>query len=410
MKKRFFALIILIIIVVVLGVYLSLNYENSKTKDEIKYIPSEEVINIDDLDESIKNTISDEITLSDFNSNSEDDSNISIKERKINLFFIPFFNSTEKDMEKQRNKVVELEETLLRVMPFNEYPESFNFYFLEMEINFSCEMGSESCLGKERLSPALQNYYNFSSEEIHQVIFFRRDLPTGGGRDSQDYYGYGEIGFFIDHDGIILTHELGHSFAGFGDEYFVGDTRSSTGTPGPTSSLDTEGCPKWCSGNLVNPIGYTYYAGWKECVLSKELNLNPSGMYIIKDPERWKTDWNSCWNEWAGKYYNNFNSENFINECHYSPIGSTPGILIIDSIGEVEKEFDCIDAVRLEDLDLGTGCMENSGCYFTALGVNQFRQLKGSIMRGHYPENPEDAEFGPYSEQRIRDIIDSFIS
>ncbi|MFA4906797.1 MAG: DUF333 domain-containing protein [archaeon] len=329
----------------------------------------------------------------------------------INLFFLPTYRASQDEIAQQSSHVRDLANQLFQIKPFSSNQDKFNFYFLSISPEFNCDIGSENC-NVDDIAKLVKDQCGVSDENLHQIVVFHSNAVSGGGKRGANKLGYGNI--FLDENGsgIILAHELGHSMAGFGDEYFTGDVRGTV--QNTSNNKDFEGCPKWCSGTLDESNQfYTYYAGWKSCVLSKGLDLNPKKITVVHPGESAgeNESWNSCWNEWAEKYYNAANSQEFVDYCPYNPPAPQlkngfPQV----SIGAVK--FSCDDANRFENLNLGKGCIENTGCYFTAFGVNEWRQLQDSIMRSKTAEGLEKinaVSFGAYSEKVLRDTINDLV-
>jgi len=410
MKKKDFIIGVFIFIVLIIFLVLlvniqekfnnSSNKENSAINKENIKIPK--ILKIGGGNQTYEDRIRDyEVN---FIKNQSYSDSINYTSKKINLFFIPTYQASIEEIAYQKERVSKIKEELFKISPFNVYQNKFEFYFLEFSPNFSCEVGSSNCPDREFLEDLIKQNYNFSSEEIHQIIIFRNGRVTGGGGISEKPLGYGDIYFYINYSGIVLAHELGHSFGNFGDEYFKGDVRASSQVTGE-NNIGLEGCSNWCSGKLDESNEfYQYYFSWKECVLSKGLNLNPTEIFMIEDINKWKYDWNSCWDEWAEKYYNITNSKEFVEECPYIGFNYSPSTTLI--INPVEKQFNCNNANKFENLNLGKDCIENTGCYFTGNGVNAWRQLENSIMRGSpIIEDIENAKFGAYSKNLIDEII-----
>lgn len=322
----------------------------------------------------------------------------------INVFFIPTQGASAGEISMQEMEANSLLVDFFQIKPFSSDRENFSFYFLNFSPSFSCEIGSETCPDYAGLQNIAETMCNASGGMVNQVIVFKNSR-SGAGLAGNETYGYGSIFFNLNDSGITLAHEMAHTF-GFGDEYYGGGTFGAVGLPLP-ANLDVEGCPKWCSGTLnTSNEFYPIYEGWKNCVVSKGLNLSPTKITVSHT--NGTQLWNSCWNEWAENYYEAANPPGYANRCPFVGLGGGNGPGIINSsLGTV-----CGNPEYLQNLNLGTGCMVGTGCYFTAYGVNEWRQQQDSIMRTEESgsTNVENASFGAYSEMVLQERIDSVIS
>ncbi len=321
------------------------------------------------------------------------------KDSAINIFFIPTYQASANDISQQKDKANSLIGELFQIKPYSLNKEKFNFYFLEVSPNFNNDVGSQTYLDYSGLRKIVEDTCNVSENKINQIVTFTNS--SGGRAGYENKFGYGSVNLDLNVDGITLAHELAHTF-GFSDEYAAPNgVRSAAGTPF-AANLGTEGCPNWCSGKLdTSNQFYPIYEGWKNCVISKGLDLNPTTITVVPGGNLtdYNEKWNSCWNEWAEKYYNAANSAEFIKYCPYG--GSN--VITIGHLCSNPKEF--------ENLNLGTSCITNTGCYFTAFGVNEWRQQENSIMRTETSNyDIGNVSFGTYSEKVLQNRIDELAS
>lgn len=170
-------------------------------------------------------------------------------------------------------------------------------------------------------------------------------------------------GFFPEHDvpkqkydaKFNLIHEFGHAM-GLGDEYSSNIVSPYTDTP----NCDTEGCSKWCSGDLnTDTPCYENYRLMLEC--QKGVNTNDE-----------KSD---C-------------------EAKYSHNPSFPLEL----------------GTGLDACNLGTGCEEGTGCYYQCGGQFAFKPSLGNLMEsirgGLFQEIIYRYEFDLPSKRAIQEKID----
>ena len=139
-----------------------------------------------------------------------------------------------------------------------------------------------------------------------------------------------------------MVHEFGHAFVNLGDEY-ENDLQAADYTERP--NIDSEGCPKWCSGELNEEADcYDEYLEFRTCLYNATNNL----------------------------------TEEYSEECNYNNI--------------------------LTNCNLGKDCQEGTGCYFNAKSVIAFRSSERSIMK--YPSE-DPFEFNTISKEAILNKINS---
>jgi len=163
----------------------------------------------------------------------------------------------------------------------------------------------------------------------------------------------------------ITVHELGHAFAGLGDEYWVERTvypfqasYSSFRHPdNPYYSINKNfvGCRNWCSGRINQQAAcYPAYQQWETCVQMYASNPAENGAALLK-----------CWED-------------------------------ADKKSKIEA------GITLNECELGVNCRAETNCYFTANEVNSFRHIKNGIMNMGW-----EYRYGIISEEAIQNIINS---
>jgi len=159
-----------------------------------------------------------------------------------------------------------------------------------------------------------------------------------------------------------VAHEFGHSFACLGDEYFE--------TPGAFQfdrpNIDSEGCPKWCSGSLdVSKPEYSNYSILKSCLSN----------YL--DPQT--------------NLFKNYDADKEnIDNCFYTTIIEKGNPVVVQRYPDKHL------------WDFGTNCVQGTGCFFTANGLMEWRSQETTIMRDHLGLN---ADFGVIGKRAIGDKL-----
>ncbi|VVC00462.1 Uncharacterised protein [uncultured archaeon] len=151
-----------------------------------------------------------------------------------------------------------------------------------------------------------------------------------------------------------LVHEFGHAFGLLADEY-PGESFYPYQVDSP--NIDSEGCPKWCSGKLnTNSPNYASYVDLnKNCIAP---HINELGLLEIPDSTRKQFD--NCLGNYP-EYYN---------------------------------------------WDLGENCTTKTGCFFSASGIMEWRSQQNTIMRS--PTEP-NTTYGVVSENAMRGKLQSLL-
>ncbi len=253
-------------------------------------------------------------------------------ENKIDIVLIPDNYS---DQELWEDDVTIYNDFFFSVEPLKSNEEKFNIWRindLNLEVIEINQYGQLTEDKKDIIRQISRGCISASAD----VIFLIKDNTH-----SKESYGQAFGGSIIalsrlrsssDSEISVRTfiHEFGHAFGGLGDEYEnQGNVFSKQieygGVEGP--NIDTEGCPKWCSGALnKNAECYSQYIEFRNCLYNET--------YDLQNPE-------------------NYNSE--ATECIYP-----------------SSAVEC---------DLGTNCMAGTGCYWNSGSLTSFRSSKDSVMR-----------------------------
>ena len=236
------------------------------------------------------------------------------------------------------------------VEPFKTYKDRFNFYTLTPETKtatFSSRVEVSDVM-VQRFKQIAAQYCSVNESNVdYMVVDTYKD-------SSSHAFGFA---YPLLHIAFVKTpsasddmadyveeflHEFGHSFASFGEEY------RDYGSPG-IINLNTEGCPKWCSGAAIDSSSpyYQYYKEWSDCAAgvkagAQQMTL-PNGLiqYIFTSAQR-----------------------TALNSCYHTPA---------KKLWDAKKEI-------LMAVNLGTDCMAGAGCYLHMPDDIYFRQTYGSLM------------------------------
>ncbi len=258
---------------------------------------------------------------------------------KINFFFIhegygKRTNDYSSDVQKylygepENNK-----KGFFDVAPYNETSDRFNIYQLTSKSGeYDCSPNfAPSCMNDVVIDHVLISCGFDPELDKDRIIIVNLD---GGGRiaraNEQNIFSVNGSPQPLVYGSFM--HEVGHIFGNFGEEYIdVYIPQPRTVYP---PNVDSEGCPKWCSGELNTQAPcYNRYLEYLDCVINKI----PEAAEHNKDK----------WREWM--------------DCYraYTKI-LVPG------------EGPC---------DLGSNCKEDSGCWFGGESVSDWRAYEYSIMR-----------------------------
>ncbi len=151
----------------------------------------------------------------------------------------------------------------------------------------------------------------------------------------------------------IFRHEAGHNFGGLMDEYYEEAQKAYKPNAGLIANADSEGCPKWCSGELNQESAcYSSYMDYKSCINGLDVQTESDDLLFRR-----------C--------YENYIEINLIEECN-----------------------------------LGKNCEYDSGCYLQSnFGTNGFRPHQNKIMRNSIAFN-----YGRVNELLIEENIQKIIN
>ncbi len=302
--------------------------------------------------------------------------------KKFNFLFISDGFNNEDDFKDRLNKLLDENKSgsMFTIEPYKSSKNNINIYYLyksnEEFLDLDPEYPSiKPPKFKADYQTRLAFYCPNLINRINVVITFskrsfRSHSETIGVRNNINVIrspvsvSASDIEYLNSEDSITqntLLHELGHSIAGFGEEYY--DQGLFHFRP-PTVILDSdllspeadvEGCPKWCSGFVnTNSVCYTTYVNYKSCMSSARSDNG----YL------------SCLE----------NADNSLKQLY----GNKNPIV--------------------DNCDIGKNCLQGTGCYFNAGGVFRFRGAKESIMK----HGPPSIGYGVYPTEYFKNLFDSY--
>ena len=302
------------------------------------------------VNESIENCLADcgDVQFKTFMENGQDN--------KINLLFI-FNKYQDKELiESDIEKFVDIEDTydgLFSYSPLKENINNFNIYYTDFNLNCYPSGNIQHGTGEDCVNIA-DHLAIMTDSEIVAVILDMNDainLGLGGRKRITMARLTGPVGEYRLATGV-LAHEFGHAFVNLGDEYV---NYSATIDLSERPNIDIAGCPKWCSGDLNTMVPrFDDFNNFMIC--AKEVTNNFDDFYT-EDP----------WTGICGDHPGNYSFEN---------------------------------------VDLGLGCREGTGCYWNSKGITNYRSSETSVMK--HPSNISG--FNIISQEAILKHINELIN
>jgi len=226
---------------------------------------------------------------------------------------------------------------ILSKEPFSSNSDKFNFYYLNQSVD-----------SLDIINSIVSSVCSFYDE----IIVLDFDSESDGRAATGGHLAYVSSSGSIESNTRTLIHEFGHSFGALKDEY-SSDYPSREPTKHP--NCDDFGCPKWCNGTS------TFQEPRKEeCERATNKNdcLDTMDCFWIS----------ACYTTLTG-YEEECEKRTNVEECKD------------DTNCEWRGNSTCL--LRLgSDVNYGTGCMEDTGCYHGCEGYHGYRAtLEGCIMR-----------------------------
>lgn len=152
--------------------------------------------------------------------------------QKVDLVLLPD-GYTQKEMGKFRKDAKRLLDILFEISPFKEQKKDFNVWGVEVP---SMESGVDNPRKHKFVDNAFGTSYNAFDLDRYALSWENKTIRKAAARAPYDYicilvndpkYGgggiynlYATVAVDDQYSGYVFVHELGHSFAGLGDEYY----------------------------------------------------------------------------------------------------------------------------------------------------------------------------------------------
>lgn len=333
--------------------------------------------------------------------------------QKLNFVFISDGFNTEAEFLNRVEEFISLKNSsdnlsFLNYHPFSQFKSFYNIYtFYEPSIDWGCDSGvnmnpNDLCASRLTVLDKVAEYCNWGLESDYLIILSNKNYRSWADSFAPEqlekvkHLGISTLsGEILDIKKMFL-HELGHSLGELSDEYVdtIKDQYKPIAGIG-AKNIDPEGCPSWCSGTLnTQNIFYETYTNYLECTAKLDKN-NPgddSDFMACFNAPFYPTTMNNCLSL-AGTI-----NDNTIIQCYRELYNSNVPQYVWDSCYNENGRFLCKNQINV---DLGINCLQGTGCYWPAGGMNGFRSLSNSLMRNHL----ESQNLGPYNENVVMDNI-----
>lgn len=325
-----------------------------------------------------------------------------LNENRINLVFLGFDYTDETGF---KNRIIDLvningagppdDTGLLSEPPFRDYQNKFNLWYVNKTLPYVEGTYSEDI---EYLSSICQ--YTNNRQEVRLI---KNHLAGSSASPEGDYLTLSDkFDRGIEFNRDTLLHEFGHSFGNLFDEYGMGYAVSYYPSyPNCDGVNGSVGCPKWCSGDSV-PVeqlksGFCEDANDNVACFIKTTEGVPC-MWLGDFPVFQKTgcvnivelctsinDLETCRNS-SSDYYNG-------EDLCLWPYGENP---------EPDPYFKALCIPRnSRDINIGTQCIADTGCYPVCGPSNWFKSSVASKMR------IVNAPWGYVNEQHLISLLEA---
>ena len=306
---------------------------------------------------------------------------------KFNFLFVSDRFTNEADFKSALDKLFDINKasSFFRIEPYKSQKNNMNIYYVHRDNQQYMELfDPNNYQGDRRVVTDYANrikadcpylFNNINSMVVVSSARFRAHSDTAspntiyfmGPPVSLSVPNLDELNLEDNYPSNTLVHELGHSIAGFGENYYEEANfhyrppliNFSSDTLPP--DVDVEGCPKWCSGQInTESLCYNIYIDYKSCMSS------------------------------AGN-----------DESYKSCLSNADRALTLKLNDRSKYGIHMVN-----DCNMGKSCIEGTDCYFNAGGVFRFRSAKNSIMN----EGPASLGYGSYSTTYLNNIFNNYIS
>ena len=271
---------------------------------------------------------------------------------QINLLFV--FNKysdpslIESDLEKFVDKFAD-HNGLFAYSPLKENINEFNVYYTDFNLNCyptgNTQHGSgENCVNRANHIARMTN-----SRIVITILDFDGIEMLGLGGSNRVLMS--RVAGPVSEKTLatkMLVHEFGHAFANLSDEY---SNTMATMDLSNRPNVDITGCPTWCSGDLNTQVP----------------RFEDFNNFI------------TC----AKNITNNF--EDYYQEDPYT-----------GACGAIPSQY------SFDETNIGVNCIDETGCYWNAKGITNYRSSQNSLMRFWETSN----EFNRISREAIQSKID----
>jgi len=320
-----------------------------------------------------------------------------IEENRINIIFTGFnFNNID-EVKKIANTY---KDQLTSYEPFKSNQDKFNYWYINKLPIINNPSVGFSYFGNEMNSEQFSSYCLVQNKQ-------RIAIGNWKFRSNADFFGNGMRISTIDlRLEFVFPHEFGHSFGGLDDEYSRDDLFLTIRSPKDSANCDDYdsdtgiACPKWCSGVAKSVEEFEKF----DCSSASDRNscdsLGRNCRWIYNCPDDKQCDsWFADTLEQKGCVNQIMLCKEIINKdsCNIANDGYWNGALCEwdDLPNTWWGGLKCIPSDRLNSINIGVDCIEDTGCYNVCGYPNWYKPYYyGSIMSGYgYWEFPPEFKY-----------------
>lgn len=241
------------------------------------------------------------------------------------------------------------EEGLLNYVPFSELKNNFEIVILKIPFDYDKE---NAIISLNHFSPDSQRAFLLNIK-VHsgpdsEYAFAMMGAEEDFAEISLPIYNRQDNEYLSNVLPKTFVHEVGHAIGNLGDEYPSFANPYSYDIE--KANIDSEGCPKWCSGQLNSDSpNYENYLSLKSNCVSPYINE----LGLLNIPDDQKKSFDNCLGGYP-EYYN---------------------------------------------WNLGKNCLDGTGCFFGASGLLEWRSQKEGIMRN---SDYSSKSFGEVGEKYLK--------
>lgn len=311
------------------------------------------------------------------------------RDSAINLVFVGTFNEDISEYnygsaQEFRQVVTDAVEDFFAVEPYRSYRPLFNVEMVINDVNLGCvkpETGMTNLLkaGCDQYRTMDLAYAVCGAGD--NVVFPKSVEGASYAEVQNNLYGFDNSLIFLS-EPMALAHEFGHAFAVLDDEYVFGswDIHGELQHRNCDTILNNVACPLWCNGPTKTIDEFLSI----DCT---QFSLDSCGNYpqCLPIPSEGCVNALECTTKTTQAECENFTSKDL---CKWL----TPENSGFENVPPKFYNSFCVPK-NVPSIDIGTDCLEGTGCYAGCWIQNSFRSVPTGLMSLNF-----QGEFGPFNE------------